>query len=76
MQNGELLDLAEQLFDVFVTLDTNLRHQQNLSNRKIAVILLRAHSNRLSEIAELFLACAKALETIRPGQFVILGSLE
>src|SRR6266403_1407223 len=30
-QNGELLSLAEAAFDVFVTVDTNLRYQQNLN---------------------------------------------
>jgi predicted nuclease of predicted toxin-antitoxin system len=29
-QNGELLSLAEAAFDVLVTLDTNLRYQENL----------------------------------------------
>lgn len=72
-QNGELLTLAEPLFDAFITLDTNLKHQQNLSSRKIAIILLRARSNRLSELAPLFSACATALEAIRPADFVILG---
>lgn len=33
-QNGELLDLAEAGFDVLITLDTNLRYQQNLSGRR------------------------------------------
>jgi hypothetical protein len=35
-ENGELLDLAEAEFDVLVTLDTNLRYQQNLTERRIA----------------------------------------
>ena len=39
-QNGELLTLAESAFDVLVTIDTNLRHQQNLADRKIAIVVL------------------------------------
>ena len=31
LTNGELLALAEGQFDVFVTLDKNLEHEQNLS---------------------------------------------
>lgn len=40
IKNGELLTLAEPLFEVFVTTDKNLRYQQNLSQRKLAFILL------------------------------------
>src|SRR5712692_11789955 len=36
-KNGELLDLAENEFEALITLDTNLRYQQNLRGRKIAV---------------------------------------
>ena len=35
-KNGELLSVAENAFDVLVTVDTNLRYQQNLARRKIA----------------------------------------
>ena len=41
-ENGELLALAEDEFDVLVTLDTNLKYQQNLAGRKIAIVILRA----------------------------------
>jgi len=40
IKNGELLRLAEGLFDVFVTADQNIRYQQNLSNRQIAILEL------------------------------------
>ena len=41
LRNGELLDAAEDAgFDVFVTTDKNMRFQQNLAGRKIAIILL------------------------------------
>jgi predicted nuclease of predicted toxin-antitoxin system len=43
-ENGELLALAEVEFDVLVTLDTNLRYQQNLAGRKISIVVLRAQS--------------------------------
>ena len=40
--NGELLDLAESEFDVFVTADQNLQYQQNLQNRVVPIIVLAA----------------------------------
>ena len=40
LKNGELLRLAEAEFDIFVTSDQNLRYQQNLSGRSIAILEL------------------------------------
>jgi len=40
LTNGELLAAAEGRFDVLVTTDRNLRHQQSLSGRKLAVLVL------------------------------------
>lgn len=38
--NGELIVLAEPEFDLFITSDKNLQYQQNLSSRKIALLVL------------------------------------
>ena len=41
ISNGELLTLAQEAgFDVLLTTDKNLRYQQNLRNRKIAIVVL------------------------------------
>jgi hypothetical protein len=45
--NGELLALADAEFDAFLTVDQNLRYQQNLKSLNIAIVLLVARSNRL-----------------------------
>ena len=45
LKNGELLDAAEREgFAVLVTTDTNLKFQQNLSGRRIAIVVLLATS--------------------------------
>jgi hypothetical protein len=45
LKNGELLRLAEENgFEVLVTTDTNLRYQQNLAERRIAVVVLSTTS--------------------------------
>jgi len=45
LTNGELLDTAEkQGFDVLVTTDSNLKYQQNLKSRRIAVVVLSTPS--------------------------------
>ena len=40
IQNGDLIALIDGHFDVFLTADQNLRYQQNLRNRRIAIIEL------------------------------------
>ena len=68
--NGELLALAEPLFDVLVSIDKGLQYQQNISGRKIAIVILRARSNRLADLEPQFPSCALALTTVKPGQVV------
>jgi putative NIF3 family GTP cyclohydrolase 1 type 2 len=41
LTNGDLLTAAEQAgFDVFLTPDKNIRYQQNLESRKIAIVVI------------------------------------
>ena len=70
LQNGELLLAAEAEFDLFITCDGNIRYQQNLSARRIAILELGVQKwpllqLRLSEI------CA-AVEAISPGEYRVL----
>ena len=51
IQNGELLRRAEELFDVFITADQNLRYQQQLTGRKLAILVLP--SNQVPVVAQL-----------------------
>jgi predicted nuclease of predicted toxin-antitoxin system len=68
IKNGELLALAEAEFDVFLTADQNLRYQQNLSKRKIAIIELP--TNTLSLVKILLPEILNKLTTIEPGDYV------
>jgi len=72
-QNGEPLRLAEAAFDALVTMDTNLRYQQNLAGRRIAIVVLQSSSNRLEYLRQHFPACVLALEKIKPGEMVQIG---
>ena len=50
-KNGELLQLmVQESFTVFLTADQNLRYQQNLQQAGVAVVVLVAPSNRLSNL--------------------------
>jgi predicted nuclease of predicted toxin-antitoxin system len=53
-ENGELLAEAETEFDVLVTVDTNLRYQQNLAGRRLAIVVLQSSSNRLEHLRQYF----------------------
>jgi len=45
LSNGQLLDAAERAgFELLVTTDGNLRYQQNLKERRIAIVVLRSTS--------------------------------
>jgi len=53
IKNGELLALAEKEFDAFVTVDRKLANEQDLKKFQIAVLLIRARTNRLEHIQPL-----------------------
>ena len=67
-ENGELFWLAEQQYEVLVTIDRNIRHQQNLAGRKISILIIRTVSNDYEDIRHHIPAAVAALKTIRPGQ--------
>ena len=70
LKNGELLKLVEKEFDVFITSDKNLRYQQNLQERAIAILLLP--SNQVPIIENLLPQIDDALENIEPNDFIEL----
>jgi predicted nuclease of predicted toxin-antitoxin system len=40
LKNGDLLKVAESQFDAFFTSDQNLKYQQNIAGRKLAILVL------------------------------------
>jgi hypothetical protein len=61
LKNGDLLARVSRSFDVFVTVDRNLAFQQNLENYDLAVVILRAKSNRLGDVRALVPALLRLL---------------
>ena len=72
-KNGELLRAVAGRFDVLLTVDKNLRHQQNLRGIAFGVIVLRARGNRLEDLLPLADATLTALKTVNPGQVIEIG---
>ena len=70
--NGELLGRAALEFDVFLTGDRNLPFQQHLPKYKIAVILVEAVSNRLSDL-KLVPRIVEAIPTAPGGTVTRVG---
>jgi predicted nuclease of predicted toxin-antitoxin system len=73
VKNGELLRLANGHYDAFVTVDSNLPHQQNVAGLALAVIVLRGRTTRLSDLRELLSALHEALENPRAGECQIVS---
>lgn len=74
IKNGELLELAEKKFDVFVTVDRKLAAQQDLKKFRIPVILIRARTNRLEHIRPLAAELLERLSGAAAGKLTVVGT--
>ena len=70
-KNGELLALmSSNGFEVLLTVDKNLQHQQNLSAAAIAVVVFVANTTELADLILLMPSACAALNAITPGDIV------
>lgn len=70
-KNGVLSALAEVAgFDDLVTMDRGIEYEQNHASRAMAILIIRAKSNRLADIAPSNAACLRALKTIDASQIL------
>lgn len=68
MANGALLDAAAATgFDLFITTDQNLRYQQNLAGRHIAIVVLRSTS--WPRIKQCVGVISDTIATMKPGDY-------
>ena len=71
--NGKLLDLSEATgFTVFITKDGNLSYQQNLTGRKIAILVLKPASQDFLDLFALAPDVLHALPNLVPGSVTTL----
>ncbi len=68
IKNGALLRRAEAHFDVLITSDKNIKHQQNLTGRKLAIIVLP--TNFLPAVLGMASRVLSALNRIKPGEYI------
>jgi predicted nuclease of predicted toxin-antitoxin system len=72
LSNGRLLDVAED-FDLFITVDKNLVKQQQIADRRLAVIVLRSRSNKIEDISPLVPQVIALLADLKPGTITIVS---
>lgn len=70
VRNGDLIRAAEDEFDVLISSDQNLRYQQNLKHRRLALIILP--TNHLPSVLEMAPRIRVALDRVRPGGYLEL----
>ena len=73
IKNGALLALVIPAFDIFITLDSNLVHQQNLDGVDLCIITLHAVNSRYETLQPLVPRILEAIAASRPGGIVHLG---
>jgi hypothetical protein len=69
-RNGPLLELPARDFDLLLTADQNLEHQQNVRALPIAVAVLVAESNRMESLRPLVPELLRVLPTLRRGELI------
>ncbi len=70
LKNGDLLRVAEEQFDLLLTADQNLRYQQNLTGRRIAILVLP--TNDWTVLRKHTEGIANAVAGMAPGSFLEL----
>jgi hypothetical protein len=69
--NGELLSVAEEAgFDVLLTTDNNMAYQQNLTGRKIAIVVLSGNRWRL--VQRVIRKIVAAINKAEPGSYTVV----
>lgn len=69
-KDGLLLALAQDQFDVFVTIDGSLERQNNLKKLKLGFVVIRVPNNEIASYRPIFTQLKAAAEIVQPGEAV------
>ena len=72
VENGELLAKLEGVYDLFITADKNLRYQQQLTGRRLALIELP--TNRWPDVRLLGPQILQAVDQCQPGSYTMISA--
>lgn len=70
LRNGKLLATAAANFDALLTTDKNMEFQQNLAALPMAIVVMRANSNRVEDLSKVVPSVLRALKTLQPKTLV------
>jgi hypothetical protein len=73
ISNGKLLSLIRGQFDALITVDSNLAFQQNLCILPVAVVVLRAPSNKIEDIRPLLAGLLATRASLKPCELRVVG---
>jgi hypothetical protein len=74
VKDGKLMALAQQSFDVFLTVDRNLEYQQNLAKLTLGLVVVTVPDNNIKYFKPMFPELLTAVESVRAGQVIHIGS--
>lgn len=74
LKNGKLIAAVAGKYDVLLTVDKNIEHQQNSKDLPIAILILSARTNRFESLSPLVSMANEALETIATGEIIKIES--
>jgi predicted nuclease of predicted toxin-antitoxin system len=73
LDDGELLEAMAGEFDLLLTVDAGIPYQQLIAGRSLSVVILRAKSNRVDELARLVPALLRAFKSIESGEVRVIA---
>jgi hypothetical protein len=71
--NGALLKCVTPEFDVFITMDSNVVHQQNMDGLEICLIFLHSQNSRYETLQPLLPQIREALTQAKAGSVIHIG---
>ena len=70
LEDGPLLTVAQEQFDVFVTNDRGIEFQQNIANLRIALVVLHVPKNQIADYRAIETKLRDALLSVRVGEVI------
>ena len=74
LKNGKLLARARDDFEVLITMDGSMAAQLNPATLQLAIVALRAPTNRLADTSPLMTKVIALLPTLKPGSVVVVSN--
>ena len=72
IKNGKLLALISGQFDVFLTIDQNIRYQQNLAGLPFAILFVSVPNNMIESYLPLFNLMKETARKLEPGEIKVI----